>query len=52
MNQSKKKLESVKINAEVVALVRANKEKNGASIGWFFEQAALDRLKQKNKKRS
>lgn len=39
-----KKTESVKIDIEVVSMVKENKEKTGVPIGTFFEQAAKEKL--------
>lgn len=41
----KTEYESVKINKEVVTLVRENKKKNRIPISAFFETAALKELK-------
>lgn len=46
------KLESVKLNSEVVEKVRKNKEKTGVSIGIFFEKAALQKLQREKKKKT
>ncbi len=43
----KKITESVKLNAEIVDLVRKNKEKTGVAVGRFFEIAAEEKLNKK-----
>lgn len=51
--KSKKKeieLESVKIEKEVVEMVRQNKKKNYIPIGVFFKLAAIEKLKNQKTK--
>ncbi len=45
-----KGFENVKINKEVVEKVRKDKEKTGVPISVFFEKAAEEKLKSKDKK--
>lgn len=42
----KEELESVKMRKSIVDLVRDNKEKTRVPIGAFFEQLAIEKLKQ------
>lgn len=42
-------LESIKLKKEIVDKVRDNKKKTGTPIGFFFEQAALEKLLSKVK---
>lgn len=48
-NKKKPLLESVKIEQEVVDMVRENKKKNYVPIGEFFKLAALEKLKKEIK---
>lgn len=44
----KEKTENVKMKLSVIKLVRENKKKTGVNIAFFFEQAALEKLKTQN----
>jgi len=43
-------LEPVKLKTSVVDLVRKNKQETGVNIGFFFEEAALEKLRKKKLK--
>ncbi len=51
-NKAKPKIETtspVRIDIEIVNLVRANKSVSGVPVGKFFELAAIEKLKKQKK---